>query len=347
MSLLTEERPILAPARHDLTFDAAVTGMAFLSGGVLAVACGDGGVRFVPPQGSPNSVQAHAKGAAVLTLAVDIDGVSVLTGGDDGRLIRTSVDGASTTLLEVSGRQIDTIAVSGVGGIRAVAFGKEIRLIDRAGVVTHGTADHPSTVTGLAFNPRGKRLAVSHYNGATLWWISTLGQSPKRLEWRGSHIGVCWSPDGSTVMTSMQEAALHGWRLTDGQHLQMTGYAAKVRSMDWLAKPMMLATAGGDCVTAWRFTGGGPIGKPPVEVGRGIGRLVTAVAVHPQRPLVAAGFDDGCLAICELVGERTVRLQQGDRARIATLAWSGNGTWLASGSDDGAVSLFDLTRAAA
>jgi WD40 repeat protein len=145
----------------------------------------------------------------------------------------------------------------------------------------------------------------------------------------------------------MQETALHGWRLTDGQHLQMTGYAAKVRSIDWLAKPLTLATAGADCVTAWKFTGGGPMGKPPVEVGRGIGRLVTAVAVHPKRPLVAAGFDDGCLALCDLFGERSVRLRPGDSGRISTLAWSGNGTRVASGSDDGAVSLFDLTRRAA
>jgi hypothetical protein len=162
MSMLTEERHILAPERYDLTFDAAVTGMAFLAGGVLAIACGDGGVRLVPPEGAPNLVQAHEKGAAALTLAVDIDGASVLTGGDDGRLVRTSAGGTSVTLLEAPGRQIDTISVSGVGGVRAVAFGREIRLIDRAGVVTNGTADHPSTVTGLAFNPRGKRLAASH-----------------------------------------------------------------------------------------------------------------------------------------------------------------------------------------
>jgi WD40 repeat protein len=347
MSVPTEEGHILAPERYDLTFDAAVTGMAFLNGGVLAIACGDGGVRLVPPEGAPKLVQAHEKGAAALTLAVDIDGASVLTGGDDGRLVRTSAGGVSVTLLEAPGRQIDTISVSGVGGVRAVAFGKEIRLIDRAGVQTSGTADHPSTVTGLAFNPRGKRLAASHYGGATLWWTSTLGQSPKRLGWQGSHIGASWSPDGSVVMTAMQETALHGWRLTDGQHLQMTGYAAKVRSMDWLAKPLTLATGGADCVTAWKFTGGGPMGKPPVQVGRGIGRLVTAVAVHPKRPLVAAGFDDGCLALCELFGERSVRLRQSDSGRISTLAWSGNGTRVASGSDDGAVSLFDLTRRAA
>jgi WD40 repeat protein len=347
MSMPTEERHILAPERYDLTFDAAVTGMAFLNGGLLAIACGDGGVRFVPAGDAPISVQAHENGAAALTLALDIDGAGVLTGGDDGRLVRTSADGASHTLMEAPGRQIDVVAVSGPGGLRAAAFGRELRLIDRAGAVTHATAYHPSSVTGLAFNPKGKRLAASHYGGVTLWWTGTLGQSPSRLGWQGSHIQVSWSPDGSTVMTATQEATLHGWRLTDGQHLQMTGYAAKVRSMDWLAKPMTLATAGGDCVTAWRFTGGGPMGKPPVEAGRGIGRLVTAVAVHPKRPLVAAGFDDGCLALCELFGERIVRLQSGDSGRISALAWSRNGARLAAGAESGAVSLFDLSMGAA
>jgi WD40 repeat protein len=347
MSMLTEERRILTPDRHDLTFDAAVTGMAFLNGGILAIACGDGGVQLVPPAGAPILVQAHENGAAALTLAVDVDGAGVLTGGDDGRLVRTSADGGFLTLLEAPGRQIDVIAVSGVCGLRAAAFGKDIRLIDRAGAVTGGTADHPTTVTGLAFNPRGKRLAASHYGGVTLWWTGTLGQSPKRLGWRGSHIGASWSPDGSIIMTATQEATLHGWRLTDGKDMQMTGYAAKVRSMDWLAKPMTLATAGGDCVTAWSFSGGGPMGKRPVEVGRGIGRLVTSVAVHPKRSLVAAGFDDGRVAVCELSGERVVRLRPGDGGRTSALAWSSDGTRLAAATDAGAVSLFDLSRGAA
>jgi WD40 repeat protein len=347
MSLPPEESRVLAPERSDLAFDAAVTGMAFLTGGILAVACGDGAVQLVPPAGAPVSVQAHETGAAALTLAVDVDGAGVLTGGDDGRLVRTSADGASLTLLEAPGRQIDVVAVSGVSGLRAAAFGKDIRLIDRTGLVRGRTAEHRSTVTGLAFNPKGKRLAASHYGGVTLWWTGTLGQLPNRLDWQGSHIGVSWSPDGSTVMTAMQEATLHGWRLADRQHFEMTGYAAKIRSMDWRAKPLMLATAGGDCVMAWRFTGGGPTGTAPVELGRGIGRLVTIVAVHPKRPLVAAGFDDGRVAVCELSGERIVRLRPGDGARISTLAWSRDGTRLAAGAESGAVSLFDLSRAAA
>lgn len=347
MNMPAEEDRILRPEKRELALDATVTGMAFLNDGILALACGDGAIWLVPPEGPPIVAHAHENGAAALTLAADVDGTSVLTGGDDGRLVQTSADGATRVLVEMAGRQIDVIAVSRVAGVRAVAFGKDVRLIDRAGAVIGETADHPSTVTGLAFNSKGKRLAASHYGGVTLWWIGSFGQSSKRLSWRGSHIGVSWSPDGSTVMTAMQEATLHGWRLTDGQHMQMNGYATKVRSMDWLAKPMTLATAGGDCVTGWKFSGGGPMGKPAIEIGRGIGRLVTAVAAHPNRPLVAAGFDDGGVAVCEFFGERVVRLRPGDGGRISTLAWSRDGMRLAAGTEVGAIALFDLSRAAA
>jgi hypothetical protein len=62
--------------------------------------------------------QAHEGGAAALSLAIDIGGTGVLTGGDDGRLVRTSADGTMRTLFETSGRQIEAIAVSDVAGLR-------------------------------------------------------------------------------------------------------------------------------------------------------------------------------------------------------------------------------------
>jgi WD40 repeat protein len=238
------------------------------------------------------------------------------------------------------------LAVSRPDNIRAVAVGKEVRLIDSAGVVRARASAHPSTVSGLAFRPKGKRLAVAHYGGVTLWWTNTLGGTPQRLDWRGSHIGVTWSPNGTYVMTTMQECELHGWRLTDGETMAMSGYAAKVRSMDWLAKPAWLATAGADCVVAWSFAGSGPQGKPPIELCRGVGRLVTQVAVHPKQSLVAAGFDDGCVAICGLPGkpdETIFRIRPGDGGRVTALAWSRDGVRLAVGTEAGALSLFDLS----
>ena len=84
--------------------------------------------------------------------------------------------------------------------------------------------------------------------GSHCAWTGKLDQGAAKLEWRGSHIGITWSADGTTVLTAMQERELHGWQLTNHQTISMAGYSAKVRSMDWLRRPMMLVTSGGDCM---------------------------------------------------------------------------------------------------
>lgn len=326
-------------------FDAGVTGVVFSDAGLLGAALGDGCLQLIDTDHGVRDVSAHD--GAVLALAVDFDGDSFVTGGDDGRLVRTSADGAVAELMSVPAKQIDVLAVSRPAKIRAVAVGREVRLLDAVGDVQARTADHPSTVAALAFNVKGKRLAVAHYGGVTLWWTATLGRSAKRLDWAGSHIGVSWSPDGAYVTTATQESELHSWRVTDGESLAMRGYAAKVRSMDWLAKPPTLATSGAECLIAWPFGGSGPQGKPPLEAGQGIGQLVTQVAVHPNRPLAAAGFDDGCVAVCELAASResrTILLRPGDGGRISALAWSRDGARLAAGTDTGTLSVFDLSK---
>ena len=71
---------------------------------------------------------------------------------------------------------------------------------------------------GLAFLPKGYRLAAAHYNGVSLWFPNA-DATPQLLEWKGSHLDATVSPDGRFLVTSMQENALHGWRLADApQH---------------------------------------------------------------------------------------------------------------------------------
>ena len=335
-------RAQVSSGRHT-RFDAGITGAVFSQSGLLGVALGDGTLEIVMPGGMAETAPAHE--GAILRLVLDVDGRGFVTGGDDGRVVRTSASGACSTLVDVPGRQIDVVAVSRAAATIANGIGKEVRLFDAEGRERGGTGDHPSTVTGLAFNAKGKRLAASHYGGVTLWWTSMIGHNQTRLKWRGSHIDVSWSPDGTHVVSAMQERELHAWRVSDGDDMAMRGYAAKVRCTDWRAKPMMLATGGADCVVAWLFSGSGPRGKPPLEVGRGIGQLVTHVAVHPSRPLVAAGFDDGRVALCELGArdeDRPLRLRPGDGSKVSALAWSADGCKLAVGTDRGALGLFDL-----
>src|SRR5512143_1014725 len=184
-------------------------------------------------------------------LASASDGARVVTGGDDGKLVETGADGAHRVLAsDDKKRWIDQVAL-GPDGAVAWSVGKTAHVLTKKGSDRHIEA--PSTVAGLCFAPKGFRLAIAHYNGATLWFPNAARAQPERLEWKGSHLGVTISPDGKFLITCMQESMLHGWRLADGKHMRMSGYSARVRSLSWTADGGFLATSGSEQLILWPF----------------------------------------------------------------------------------------------
>lgn len=301
-----------------------------------AFALGDGTVRLAEDW---RSIAVHD--GACLSIAPDCtDGV--ITGGDDGRLMRIAPDGTASELARYGSKWVEHVAAH-ESGVRAAAVGRAVHLLDGRGAALKSLA-HPSTVTGIAFDAKGKRIAASHYNGASLWFVGAKEGTPRLLEWKGSHTGVVISPDGTHVVTSMQENTLHGWRLADGQHMRMAGYPAKTKSMGFTAKGRWLATAGADCVVLWPFFGGGPMGKAPTELAGGDGVLCTAVACHPSQEVVAAGFGDGLVLMAEVSSGRVVPIAAPRGSAISALAWNGVGTQLAFGTEGGFAGIVDLAR---
>ena len=124
--------------------------------------------------------------------------------------------------------------------------------------------------------------------------------SPRKLEWKGSHTAIAIHPDGDAVVTAMQENALHGWRLSDSQHMRMSGYPAKTETLSFTRNGKWLATSGADAMVLWPFFGGGPMGKAPIELAGGDGITCTRVAAHPQQEMVAGGFADGLVVLAEV-----------------------------------------------
>ena len=106
------------------------------------------------------------------------------------------------------------------------------------------------------------------------------------------------------MVTAMQENALHGWRLPDGQHMRMSGYPAKTDSLSFTRNGKWLATSGADAMVLWPFFGGGPMGKAPLELAGGDGMICTQVACHPKDELVAGGFADGLVVVADINSSR-------------------------------------------
>ncbi len=325
------------------TLDAYVVGIAFLEEGLLAVALGDGRVAFIDSESTnpPSFVSVHD--GACLSLAVDLEEQRVLTGGDDGRLVSTGTGGETTEIACIAGQWVEPIVVSRASGLCAAAFGKTVSLFARDGTAV-GQFDHANTVSGLAFDPKGRRIAAAHYGGISLWWARPSTQKPKRLSWAGSHLGLTWSPDGKYIVTAMQENELHGWRLSDSADMRMSGYPTKVKSMSWLPKGRYLATGGADSVVCWPFHGkGGPMGKAPLDLGQGSESVVTVVAAHPRHDVVAAGYKDGAAMLVKIDGAHPVPVRQPGKGAVTALAWSADGQHLALGTESGFVGRISLS----
>jgi WD40 repeat protein len=313
---------------------------ASFSGSALAFALGDGTLRLVQPGAEWTTVEAHD--GAVLAMAAERDGW--VTSGDDGAFRLIARDGAVTDIARFGSKWVEQVATFADAKTRltACAVGKTVHVFNNAEKLK--SLDHPSTVTGLAFDAKGKRVAASHYNGASLWFVGAKADVPRKLEWKGSHTGIAIHPAGDAVVTSMQENALHGWRLDDGQHMRMSGYPAKTESLSFSRNGRWLASSGADTVVLWPFFGGGPMGKAPMELAGGDGVLCTQVAFQSQQDLLAAGFADGLVLIADVASERILPVAPPGHGKVTALAWSPDGSRLAFGTETGFAALFDLSK---
>ena len=301
---------------------------------------GDGCVAVGGLSGDWPRFETHDGG--LLAIAPDLAG-GFLSGGDDGALCRTGLDGTISAIASFGSKWVEQVASFGdaTSGLYACSAGKNLVLFDQAGQKLK-ELPHPSTVTGIAFDAKGKRVAASHYGGASLWYALAKTDNPRKLEWKGSHTAVTIHPGGDAVVTSMQENALHGWRLSDGQHMRMSGYPAKTGSLSWSRHGKWLASSGADAIVLWPFTGGGPMGKPPLELAQIPEIVCTQVAFHPHHEIVAAGYADGTVVMADVAGERVLRVKAPGNGEVSALAWNHQGTHLAFGTEDGLAGIVDL-----
>lgn len=281
--------------------------------------------------------QAHD---GLLCAAVSLDGKSLVTGGEDGKVVASRADGSTETLAEIDRKWITSIAA---GPQDAVAFGSGRKAYFRARDGKQKELDHARSVEGVAFAPKGMRIAVARYNGVTLHFPLTEGK-PAELEWAGAHTGVTFSPDGAFLVTSMQENALHGWRIADGKHMRMSGYPAKVKSMSWSAKGKWLASSGAPAAIVWPFqTKDGPMGKAPLELGTRGNLMVTSVACHPVDDIMAIGYADGMILACRFADQKEVLLRRAGKGAISSMTWDAEGRRLAFGSEEGDCGVVDIS----
>lgn len=313
----------------NFAFDAYVTAALFDRAGRASFALGDGTVRYEGGE----SVEAHD--GAALSACLPPTGDGVLTGGDDGRVVLSTPAGA-TELAKVAGRWIESVAASPDSKLIAFGAGRELHVRDPADAAFARLFQHEKSVSDVAFDPKGRRLAVATYGGVWLWYARIADQKPVTLKWAGSHVTLAWSPDGKFLVSAMQENQLHGWRVADEKNMRMGGYPSKVKSLSFLSKGALLATSGANGAVCWPFAGAtGPMGKQAAEIGWDESALTTRIATAPDKSWLAAGLDDGRVWAADVTGEKLVPIKSDKGAAITALALSPDAKRVAWGDEDG------------
>jgi len=326
--------PSLADRVRKVDAGGTVVGVHFL-GPTPVFVLGEEALLFAD-ESDEKRISIHA--GAILASAAD--GARIVTGGDDGTLIATEASGEHRVLAsDEKKRWIDQVAL-GPDGAVAWSGGKTAHVL--TGKSEQRQFETPSTVAGLAFAPKGFRLAIAHYNGVTLWFPNAAGAAPEKLEWKGSHLGIAFSPDGKFLVTAMQEPTLHGWRLVDAKHMRMSGYSARVRSLSWTADGKFLATSGSEQLILWPFDGkDGPMGKQPKLMAQAKAR-VSVVACHPRQPVVAVGYADGVVVLVRLEDGALIAVKGEGPAPVSALGWDATGQRLAFGTEAGEAGVLTL-----
>jgi WD40 repeat protein len=318
--------------KFSFSSDAYVTA-ASMNNGTAIFGFGDGRISVLRPP--YEKLKIHHVSEGVIGAVSPRHG-GFLFGDQEGQVYMISEDDSISKIHQFQDQWIDHIEVSPNFNLNAIVAGKTVALWN--GSKLDQFSDHPSTVSGVAFSREGNQIAAAHYNGVTI-------RSPdknlpiNKYVWKGSHISIIWSPDMKYILTGTQEKNLHVFDLENKQHLSMSGYSAKIKSLSWNPKGDTLFTSGSTQVPAWNFSRTGPAGLQPLLFGPNFDALVTQVAHHPRDNVLVAGYDNGVLLLIDTETGEHMSLLQEDEDVITCCQWDAKLDSLLYGTKSGSYGI--------
>ncbi|MFT3973397.1 MAG: hypothetical protein QM699_08085 [Amaricoccus sp.] len=272
------------------------------------------------------AVTSLADGAPTLVAA----GTGFLTGDADGRVRRLDAEGAAEPVLSLGGK---VVALDHAGGVTVAADGQTLATL-RAGAVERRAIPG---FRSLALAPDGQRLAAANAAQVVLFAgeaeETVALRNAGRLLWRddGRWLAVALGVDGLALVDAETPAPIH-----------LRNFPAAVRSLAWSRQANAIAASGAFRIAAWDAAA-----LPSTERALVTGQpglvVVEAVAAHPGRPLIAAGYANGQVVLAQVGARDELMLRQGGAA-VTCLAFSPDGRQLAIGDASGTAAIASFPR---
>lgn len=295
----------------------------------------------------------------------------------DGRLLASVSDDRTIRLWDVARRRPLGAPLTEPDKVLAVAFSPDgltlatssadttVRLWDvahgRTLWVTPNAAQtgHFGIVWCVAFSPNGRLVAAGYDDGTILLWDVARRRLFNLLAGHTSAVySVVFSPDGRWLASASADQTVRLWDLRRRQPLgfPLMGHTDSVISVAFSPDGRLLASAGQDrTIRLWDAIRRHPLGSPLI----GQASTIWGVTFSPNGRILAAGGDDGTIELWDiirrqLIGQPLTGLQRGPTFVVVggaphgitftRVAFSPDGKFLAAGSVDHAIGLWDVTR---
>ena len=313
-------------------------------------------------------------GQSIETLTGHTSWVTSVAFSSDGNTLASGSEDRTIRLWDVATRQLKNTLIDDPGDVSSVAFSpdgtmlasgnweKTVRLWDVAtGQLIATLMGHKEAIRSVAFSPDGSILASGSYDQTVRLWDAWTGQPKTTLMGHQSPVfSVAFSPDGATLASggSWRDGTVRLWDADTGQpKAALAGHADIVSCVAFSPDGTTLATGGHDNLSG--DSGYNRIRLWDADTGQLkttlVGHMdsILSVVFSPDGSTLASGGgwpnnnrsnrkQDAGIRLWDVTTGQLKATLTGATDSVGSVAFSPDGTKLASGSRDHKVQLWDV-----
>ncbi len=296
------------------------------------------------------------------TFGIAAYGGQLLTGTDDGKLVLWNINnGNRDRTFPGDGKPARAVAASRNNQLLASGGTKgQIRLYTLNNGQVLATFAAPAGAAKLEFSADSRTLAAACDDGSLILWDVTynpgqpvpmdFGKPLETYPRKAAVTSVTFAPDGHTVAASSRDKAIRIWKVMSPQPRNLQ-HGPEVDAVAFNSKGTLLATGSHDgLVRIWDAAKGNVVRQIAAH-NQPMPATVYSVAWSPDDRYIVSASLDTSLKLWDASNGNLVRTfagykaktsEKGHREGVFCAAFSPDGKWLASGSSDRTVRIWNV-----